>query len=414
LSEGAVASPGGSRGQPRLGRGQMALLLVAFWIGFNIRASLLGVPPILGLARASLHLNYAGAGAVAALPILAFGIMAFPGAALVRRIGGYRVVGVGLVVAAVGELSRALPGGVVALFLGTAVMGTGIAIAQPGLPAIWQRWFAGRVQLASVTATLGITAGEVVAASITAPLVLPWLHSWQATMVFWGLLGLSCIPIWLFAVPRDAAGMAGETNWGLHQLFLNPRLWAIYILFAGQSLVYFSSNTWIPASVGGGPHSTLASLSLATLNGVMVPTDILLIVLARPFATRRWFYLLSAVIALAGTGGWLLFGNRAPLLFAALIGIGVALSFAGLLAYPAMVAAPARVASLTAAMLTVGYAGAFLGPLLGGVALDLGGGRRSPFIPITVAAALMVAAALVAPVGGGAGREAAQPTAIGP
>ncbi|MFZ0995985.1 MAG: MFS transporter [Candidatus Dormiibacterota bacterium] len=414
MSEAELASPGGSRGQSRFGRGQMALLLVAFWIGFNIRAPLLGVPPVLGLVRAGLHLNYAGAGLVAALPILAFGIMALPGAALVRRIGGYRVVGLGLVVAAVGELGRAFPGGAVALFLGTAVMGTGIAVAQPGLPAIWQRWFAGRVQLASVTATLGITVGEVVAASITAPLVLPWLHSWQATMVFWGLLGLSCIPIWLFAVPRDGAGMAGETSWDLHKLFLNPRLWAIYVLFAGQSLVYFSSNTWIPASVGGGPHSTLASLSLATLNGVMVPADILLIMLARPFATRRWFYLLSAVTALVGTGGWLLFGNRAPLPFAALIGIGVALSFAGLLAYPAMVAAPARVASLTAAMLTVGYAGAFLGPLLGGVALDLGGGRRSPFIPITVAAALMVVAALMAPVGGGTGLEAAQSAGVRP
>ena len=399
-------------GKSRMDRGQIALLLVAFWIGFNIRAPLLGVPPILGLARASLHLNYAGAGAVAALPILAFGIMAFPGAALVRRVGGYQVVGVGLVVAALGELGRALPGGTWPLFLGTAVMGAGIAIAQPGLPAIWQKWFAGRVQLASVTATLGITVGEVVGASITAPLLLPWLHSWQETMVFWGLLGLSCIPIWLFGVPRDGAGMAGETRWDLHQLFLNPRLWAIYVLFAGQSLVYFSSNTWIPTSVGGGSHSALASLSLATLNGVMVPADVLLILLARPFATRRWFYVLSAVIALLGTGGWLLFGNRAPLLFAALIGIGVALSFAGLLAYPAMVAAPARVASLTAAMLTVGYVGAFLGPLLGGVALDLGGGRRSPFIPITLAAALMVVAALVAPVGSAAGGDAGLPAAV--
>jgi cyanate permease len=88
-----------------------------------------------------------------------------------------------------------------------------------------------------------------------------------------------------------------------------------------------------------------------------------------------------------------------------LIGAGVALNFAGLLAYPAMVAAPARVASLSAAILTVGYAGAFFGPFLGGVALDLGGGRQSPFIPITVAAVIMVVAALVAPVGPESGRE---------
>jgi len=382
----------------RLDKRQIGLLLVAFWVGFNLRAALLGVPPVLALFRTEYHLSYAVAGVVAALPILAFGLMAFPGAALVRRLGGFRVVGAGLAVAVVGELGRALPSAL-ALFLGTVVMGTGIAITQPGLPAMWQRWFQGHVQLASVTLTLGITVGEVVGAGATQPILLPLLHSWQGTMLFWGVLGATCIPVWFFLVPRDRAGMAEQTKWELGQLLLNRRLWAVYLLFGGQSLVFFSSNTWIPTSVGGGVHSTLASLSLVTLNGVMVPVDVLLIVIARPFATHRSFYLASAGITLAGTGGWLLFGQHAPLLFAALIGVGVAMNFAGLLAYPAMVAAPARVASLSAAMLTIGYAGAFFGPFLGGLALDLGGGRRSPFIPITVAAAVMVIAALVAPIG---------------
>jgi len=395
----SLSSDPSSTGPPlRLDKRQIGLLLVAFWVGFNLRAALLGVPPVLALFRTEYHLSYAVAGVVAALPILAFGLMAFPGAALVRRLGGFRVVGAGLAVAVVGELGRALPSAL-ALFLGTVVMGTGIAITQPGLPAMWQRWFQGHVQLASVTLTLGITVGEVVGAGATQPILLPLLHSWQGTMLFWGVLGATCIPVWFFLVPRDRAGMAEHTKWELGQLLLNRRLWAVYLLFGGQSLVFFSSNTWIPTSVGGGVHSTLASLSLVTLNGVMVPVDVLLIVIARPFATHRSFYLASAGITLAGTGGWLLFGQHAPLLFAALIGVGVAMNFAGLLAYPAMVAAPARVASLSAAMLTIGYAGAFFGPFLGGLALDLGGGRRSPFIPITVAAAVMVIAALVAPIG---------------
>ena len=377
--------------------------MVAFWLGFNLRASLLGVPPILALLRADYRLSYAVAGLVTALPILALGVMAFPGAALVRRLGGFRVVGVGLLLAAAGELGRALPG-VFALFLGTLIMGTGIAIAQPGLPALWQRWFVGHVQRASVTMTLGITVGEVVGAGVTQPILLPLMQSWQGTMAFWGLIGASCIPIWFLWVPRDRAGITSDSGGGVGQILRNRQLWSVYVLFGGQSLVFFSANTWIPTSVGGGVHSTLASISLVTLNGVMVPVDLLLIVVARPFATHRSFYLLSSLVTLVGTGGWLVYGQHAPLLFAALIGAGVALNFAGLLAFPAMVAAPARVASLSAAILTVGYAGAFFGPFLGGLALDLGGGRQSPFIPITAAAALMVIAALVAPVGPERGR----------
>lgn len=399
----------------RLDRTQLALLLVAFWVGFNLRAPILGVPPVLALVRRSDHLSYAVAGLVSAVPILALGLAALPGAALVRRLGAFKVVAIGLAVAAVGELARALPGGVATLLLATAVMGSGIAITQPGLPAALQRWFGPRVQLASVTLTLGITVGEVVAAGTTSSLVLRWLGSWQGTMAFWGVLGATCVPIWLLVVPRDRAGMAGETSWELRRLVLRWRPWAIYALFAGQSLVFFSANTWIPISLGGGSHSGLVSWTLATLNGVMVPVDVLLLVAGRTFATRRWFYVVSSAVTLAGAGGWLLAGQRVPILCAALIGIGVAMTFAGLLAFPAMVVAPSRVAALAATMLTVGYASAFLGPLLGGVALDLGGGRSSPFIPIVAAATVMLAAALVAPVGadpsGDAGRPAA--TSIG-
>ena len=80
MSVGVGRSSGKSSLKSKLGRPQLALLLVAFWVGFNLRASLLGVPPILGLARTSYHLSYEAAGLVTALPILAFGVMAFPGA----------------------------------------------------------------------------------------------------------------------------------------------------------------------------------------------------------------------------------------------------------------------------------------------------------------------------------------------
>jgi cyanate permease len=137
----------------------------------------------------------------------------------------------------------------------------------------------------------------------------------------------------------------------------------------------------------------LASLSLAMLTGIMIPVDVGLLLLRRPFANRRWFYVLSGIVTVVGAGGWLLYCREQPILFAALIGVGVAMNFAGLFAFPAMVAEPSRVAPLTAVMLTTGYACAFCGPFLGGVAIDLGGGDRSPFLPIVAASLIMVAAA---------------------
>ncbi len=391
-----------SRPGPGL-RGQLPLLLLVFWVGFNLRDTMLSVPPVLDLVRASERLSYASSGLLTSIPLLALGLAAVPAALLVRRLGARAVVGLGLALGALGALVRALPGGGLPLFLGTALMGVGIAACQPGLPVFIQSRFGSRVQSASVTLTLGITVGEVIAAATTASLLLPRIGGWAQTMVFWGgLMALAALAWVLVGLGGRNGSEAGRGSGGLRDLgrtLFDRRLWPVYVLFGGQSLVFFSTNTWVPTALGGGAGRGLTSLTLAVLNGVMIPVDLLLIFSGRTFATRRWFYLLSSALTLLGGAGWLLSGARPALLWAALIGAGVALDFAGLLAYPAMVARPQRVAAISASMLTVGYAAAFCGPFLGGVALDLGGGRESPFIPIVAAAALMVVCSLLAPVG---------------
>lgn len=393
-----MTPPGEEPGAGNRGR-QLWLLLLVFWVGWNLRAPLLSVPPVLDLVRRGEHLSYAGSGLLSAVPILALGLVAVPAAVLVRRWGARLVVGGGLCLAALGALARGLPGGALPLFLGTAALGAGIAACQPGIPAFLQSRFGKGVQRASVTFTLGITVGEVVASGTTASVLLGWLGSWQATMVFWGLLLATAVPLWLRGARGRPAGRSRGERWRLRDTLWSWRLWAVYLLFTGQSLVFFSANTWIPTSLRGGASAGTVSLTLAVLNGVMIPVDLVLMLSARNFATRRSYYFASSTITLLGAGGWMVSSARPALLWAALIGIGVALNFAGLLAYPALVAAPHRVAAVSASMLTVGYVGAFAGPFLGGVALDLGGGRNSPFIPIVVAAVVMVACSLVAPVG---------------
>ncbi len=368
----------------------LALLALTFAVGFNLRAAVLGVPPVLSTVRGDLHLSYSQVGLLGGMPILAFGLTAIPAARLVRRLGGWQVVVAGLGLAAAGELLRVVPLQPAALFVGTAIMGVGIAATQLGLPVLVQAWFRGRVQSSSVTLTLGITVGELVAASATGSALLPAVGSWQGTMVFWGLLGLLCAGLWAAFAPRADAGRTDDRTSRWLPLVRPSRVWAVYACFAGQSLVFFSANTWIPLSAPGGSHSAAATLALAALNGVMVPVDLVLVFWPRQFATRWEFYLAGGLVVLLGCLAWIWWGPTIPWLGPGLIGAGVATNFAGLLAYPPLVAPAHQVAQLTSVMLAVGYGCAFMGPLLGGVAVDLGGGRLSPFIPITLAAAVMM------------------------
>ncbi|MGH7747192.1 MAG: hypothetical protein ACREQ5_20910, partial [Candidatus Dormibacteria bacterium] len=71
------------------------VLLIAWWVGVNLRAVLLAVPPVLDRVQTDLGLDYTAAGLLTAIPILVLGAAALPGAALVRRVGGHRTVALG-------------------------------------------------------------------------------------------------------------------------------------------------------------------------------------------------------------------------------------------------------------------------------------------------------------------------------
>jgi MFS transporter, CP family, cyanate transporter len=174
-------------------------------------------------------------------------------------------------------------------------------------------------------------------------------------------------------------------------------LWWVAVIFAAQSLVYFSANTWVPATVSGGAGSVAAAVDLTLLNLVMLPVTLALTLTRRPFVESRAFYMAASITALAGAIGWSLAADAAGPLWVLLIGAGVSSAFVGLLAYPPTVCAPEDVAPFAGMMLTLGYAAAFLGPVLGGTARDLLHRQAAPFIPIVVAAAAMLVAARMLP-----------------
>ena len=198
---GALPSSEAARAPRTLGSGAL-ILVIAWWVGFNLRAVLLGVPPVLHRVQTDLGLDYTAAGLLTSVPILVLGLAALPGAALVRRLGGHRTVALGLLAVALGTPLRAA-GGVVPLYTGTLLLAAGIAVAQPGLPLVMQWRFPTAVQRASITVTFGLITGELVAASITVPLLAPLTGGgWRGSFVAWTAPAALAAAAWLL-VPAD-------------------------------------------------------------------------------------------------------------------------------------------------------------------------------------------------------------------
>ncbi len=146
------------------------VLLIAgiLLIGTTIRAPVTSIAPVLGLIREHFSLGTAEAGALTTLPLLAFAIASPFAVLLAREYGLERSLFGALFLTAAGIALRSLDF-VWCVFLGTAVIGVGIAISNVLLPSLLKRDFPGKI--AGLTGAYALAAG--VAAAIASTSAVP-------------------------------------------------------------------------------------------------------------------------------------------------------------------------------------------------------------------------------------------------
>lgn len=356
-------------------------------VGFQLRSVILGVPPVLPAIRNDLHLSFTTTGVLTALPVLGLGAVAVPGALLVSRFGARMVVGAGTIGLGLAALLRLAPPVPAALFIFSALMALAAAIAQPGVAVVVRAWFPGAVQRASTVFTTSLGVGGLAGAALTGHLAGG--VGWRGTFVVWGLLALAAGGFWLLAAPGRGREVQPQAT-GLEKLVRDPVVWHSAAIFGIQSLIFYGATSWIPFELHAGGAGYLSVVLLA-LNLANVPVGITLVSLSWSWATSRRFYVLSATLLIAGTGGFALGWTGTAWLWAILIGIGGSMGFCGAMALPAVFARrSSEVAGFSALVLTVGYAISFLGPFLGGVLVDGTHQTTSPFWLMTTASAAMM------------------------
>ena len=133
------------------------------------------------------------------------------------------------------------------LFAATIAMGGGIAVMQPALPPLVRAWLPDRIGFATATYTNGLLIGEIVAVSLTLPLVLPWGGgSWRIAIALWSLpVIVIALLVALLSAPRNAAQAAApRRRWW--PSWRDGRIWQLGILFGSVNSIYFSANAFLP------------------------------------------------------------------------------------------------------------------------------------------------------------------------
>jgi CP family cyanate transporter-like MFS transporter len=365
-----------------------------WWAGVDLRLTILAVPPVLPLIHRDLALDEKSVAALTGLPVLLFGLLAIPGSLLIARLGARRAAIVGLLAVAIASGLRGVGPSVPILFATTFVMGAGVSVIQPALPALVSQWFPAATALATAVYANGLLIGEALSASLTIPLVLPLVGGdWGLSFAVWAVPVLATAVAMIGATPHvpPRAGRAMARWW---PDWRDARTWRLGLLQGGGSTLYFACNAFTPDYLHATGRPELVNACLTALNTGQLPASFIILAFARQLSGRRWPLLVAGLGGLIGLSGLLL-----PLAWTSIIGAGLVGSCAAFvliltLALPPLLTEPSDVHRLSAGMLAIGYTLTFLVPFLGGAVWDAVGVPASAYLPAALGALVIIAMGL--------------------
>ena len=197
---------------------QRGLLIVGILlIASTLRVTFTGAAPLLDAIRTDYGLTTAQTGLLTTLPLLAFGLMSPLAAGIARRLGMERSLFIAMGLICAGIAIRSLPS-VALMFIGTAVIGCGIALGNVLLPGMIKRDFS--TQVAKFTGAYSVTMGA--AAALGSALVVPialsgfgWRGALLTLMVFPLLAMLFWLPQWRATQATTVSSSGAAHNRGI-------------------------------------------------------------------------------------------------------------------------------------------------------------------------------------------------------
>lgn len=382
MTTSAPARAGSHRG---LGVGGWTLLAAIVVVALNLRPAIVAVGPLTGAIRADVELSAAAASLLTTLPLLCLGAFAAVASPLAHRVGFERGVAAALVLIAVGialRVATPLP----ALFVGSALAGCGIAVANVLTPAIIKRDLANRLGVAMAVYSVALQGGATVASGVTVPLGR-WLGAdWRLSLAIWGLPAVLAVLVWLPYVRRRRDDTTAADG-GTYRVWRSPLGWASAGFIGIQSGVYFSVTAWLPSVLRDNGFSDDRAGFMLSLVGIFgIVGGLPMPLLAARMRSQR--ILVAVTVAAFLLGLVSLLAAPAPLAVASAVllglGQGGGLSLA-LTLFTVRSRTADGAAQLSGVAQTAGYLIAAVAPLIVGVARDLTGGWSVPLALLTAA-----------------------------
>jgi CP family cyanate transporter-like MFS transporter len=349
---------------------------VLLWLaGVYLRIPVLVAPPLAPFISDELALTQALTGALTTLPILMLAIGAMPGSLAISRIGPRNTLALAMVIMVIGSAGRGLVPDTFTLMVASAVMGLGVAMMQPALPALLPRWLEPHhLALGSAIYMNGMLMGEFIGAGITLPVLMPLLdNSWRATLLAWSLPAL-LVAAALFLPRRDLARPVRRSAWLPD--WKNPLTLRIGLLLGLSGSMFFGLNAYMGNLLEQQGHFEKLADALFWYNFAQVVASLVMLKMARFWVGRRSVIIVMALLSIVGTSGTIVLQGWPAIVSATLMSFVAGILLILLVALPPLLVRSEETGRLSAGTFLVGYTLAFSVPMIGGLVADWSGDIR--------------------------------------
>ena len=386
----------------------LLLFTAVFIAAFNLRAGISSLGAVLADTLDAFQVGGSLAGVITAIPGLFFAIFGLLAVPLAIRLGLTRTLFLGAALAFIGLAARPWVGGIWVFIVFTALVTTGIAVANVLLPA-WIKNHGGRHIVALMTvygSVLGFSGavGPLTAVLSGAP------DAWRWALFLWTIPAALQVLVWFGLVlrvgrdvpsstPPHTPGHAGGPVRSV-SLWRSPTAVFLMLFFGLQSMHAYIQMGWLPKIyVDHGVSAATASLALALTGSFNIIGGLIMPAIIHRLRSIVWLPVLFSALMGAGYLGLWLAPATTPMLWAALLGVGGFCFPTAIALIPARSRVPLVTARLSGFVQPIGYVIAAAGPLLVGVVREATG-DWSVILPV-----LMVLCALMAAVGFRAARN---------
>jgi len=374
---------------PESKKHRILMLTGILMIASTLRAPFTGIAPLLDMVRDSFSLTTAQIGLLTTIPLLAFALVSPFVAGIARRFGSERSLFAAMVIICLGVALRSA-GSPVWLYLGTAVIGCGIAMGNVLLPSLVKRDYPGSI--AKLTGAYSLTMG--IAAAIGSVMVVPvalYGFGWSGSLMSLMIFPLLALLFWLPHL-RNKTAITLSSNPALKNrgIWSSALAWQVTLFLGINSFIYYVVIGWLPSILISYGYSEQQA---GSLHGVLqlataVPGLVVGLILSR-LKDQRGIAILMALFWCTAVSGMAWFPQLATL-WIALGGFGSGAAMILGLSFIALRTGSAhQAAALSGMAQSIGYLLAAAGPPLMGKIHDLSGSWSWPLLLCAVLAIVM-------------------------